>query len=168
MPSPRPIVLTAEPLTPDSWSPFGALPADEGSEHDVADIEFLWNDGCVNYISHTRDEVDEGELGLRCLLLNRHDTHTQTLMPVDNDALIVVAPASASFGNEAELDEVRAFRVPVGRCVHLWRGTWHWGPYPDAAASVRLLNVQGRGYPRDNGIARFDVLHDVVFEVSAS
>src|SRR3954462_7534626 len=146
MPSLRTIVLTAEELTPSAFAPFGALPTDEGTEHDVAETEFLWNDGSVNYISHTRDEVEAGARGLYCTLLNRHDTHTQTLMPVDHDASIVVAAASVSVDDGAELATVRAFRLPVGRCVHLWRGTWHWGPYPVTAASVRLLNVQGRGY----------------------
>jgi ureidoglycolate hydrolase len=168
MPPPRTIVLVAESLTPAAWEPFGALPADEGSEHDVAEAEFLWDDGCVNYISHTRDEVEESVVGLRCTLVNRHDTHTQTLMPVDNDAVIVVAPASVSFDDRTDLDAVRAFRVPAGRCVHLWRGTWHWGPYPVTAASVRLLNVQGRGYPRDNLVARFDARHGAVFDIDAS
>ena len=168
MPSLRTIVLTAEPVTPAGFAPFGALPADEGTEHDVAEAEFLWNDGSVNYISHTRDEVPEGSVGLRCTLLNRHDTHTQTLMPVDGDAMIVVAPASVSFDDEADLESVRAFRVPVGCCVHLWRGTWHWGPYPVTAPSVRLLNVQGRGYPRDNGVVSLDERYGASFEVDTA
>ncbi len=105
MPSLRTIVLVAESLTPAAWEPFGALPDDEGSEHDVAEAEFLWDDGCVNYISHTADEVEESVVGLRCTLVNRHDTHTQTLMPVDNDAVIVVAPASVSFDVETDLDD---------------------------------------------------------------
>ena len=60
MPSLRTIVLIAEPVTPAGFAPFGALPSDEGSEGDLAEVEFLWNDGSVNYISHTRDEVQEG------------------------------------------------------------------------------------------------------------
>jgi ureidoglycolate hydrolase len=167
MPSVRTIVLRARPLTPAEFEPFGALPSDEGSEHDVAEAEFRWNDGCVNYIGHALDEVEHGAIGLRCALLNRHDTHTQTLLPVDVDALVVVAPASVSFDDRDGLDEVRAFLVPRGRCIHLWRGTWHWGPYPVAAESVRLLNVQGRGYVRDNAVVELDRRHAVVFEVDA-
>ena len=38
-----------------------------------------------------------------------------------------------------------------GETVVLHRGTWHWGPFPiRGAASVRLLNVQGRRYAEDN------------------
>lgn len=165
MTSVRTIVLRADTLTPEAFAPFGALPSDEGSAHDVAEAEFLWADACVNYIHHTRDEVDEGAVGLRCALLNRHDTHTQTLLPVDADAVVVVAPAATTFDIAADLAQVRAFRVPMGRCIHLWRGTWHWGPYPARAVSVRLLNVQGRGYVRDNGVVAFDHRHGVTFEI---
>jgi hypothetical protein len=34
--------------------------------------------------------------------------------------------------------------------VVLHRGTWHWGPYPVGAESVRLFNVQGLRYREDN------------------
>ena len=156
MPSLRTIVLNAQVVTPESFAPFGAVPSDEGSATDRAEAEFLWNDGCVNFISHDRAEVTEGDIGLRCTLLNRHDTHTQTLMPMDTDAVIVVAAASVDFANDQDLDEVQAFRLRRYQCVHLWRGTWHWGPYPIGSRSVRLLNVQGRGYPRDNGVVQFD------------
>ena len=110
-------------------------------------MRFEWNDGHVNVIGHTADEVDVGEIGLRCELLNRHDTHTQTLMPLDVPAIIVVAPARAHFSDSADLDAVRAFRLEPLDAVHLWVGTWHWGPYPAAGPSVRLFNVQGHGYP---------------------
>jgi ureidoglycolate hydrolase len=165
MSPPRTIVLVAEPLTHEAFAPFGALPADEGTLHDRAEAEFLLADGAVNYISHARDEVPTGDIGLRCELLNRHDTHTQTLMPVDADSIIVVAPADVAFDEDGQLDTVRAFRVNRYECIHLWRGTWHWGPFPLGAASVRLLNVQGRGYPRDNGVAELDLQLGAVFEI---
>lgn len=167
MSSPRTIVLVADVATPESFAPFGAMPADEGTEHDVADVEFAWGDGAVNYIGHARDEVEAGPIGLRCRLLNRHDTHTQTLVPVDADAIVVVAPAEARFDDAADLATVRAFRLDRGTCIHLWRGTWHWGPYPVDAPAVRLLNVQGRGYPRDNAVARLDERFGVTVEVDA-
>jgi hypothetical protein len=34
--------------------------------------------------------------------------------------------------------------------VVLHRGTWHWGPFPVDADSVRLFNVQGLRYAEDN------------------
>lgn len=153
----RIIRLDLEDVTPESWAPFGAIPSDEQTEHDTADLEFLWNDGHVNFIGHTNAEIEltgaPGATGARCDLLNRHDTHTQTLMPFDTDAYTVVAPAAVDFSRPSDLDTVRAFRLPQLSIVHLARGTWHWGPYPLLADSVRILNIQGRGYARDNGIA---------------
>ena len=40
----------------------------------------------------------------------------------------------------------------------LHRGTWHWGPYPVGADSVRLFNVQGLRYREDNDSIDLDAL----------
>jgi ureidoglycolate hydrolase len=164
----RTVRLTAEALTNEMFLPFGALPAEEGTEWDRADARFELNDGHVNIIGHTTGEVEVGEVGLRCELLNRHDTHTQTLMPLDVPAIVVVAPAEADFADPSDLDSVRAFRMEPLESIHLWVGTWHWGPYPAEAASVRLFNVQGTGYADDNGIVWLARDHGVIFEVDAN
>jgi ureidoglycolate hydrolase len=158
--------LAMEALTVDAWLPFGAVPADEGSANDTADLEFLWADGHVNFIAHAYDEIERSATGAaRCDLLNRHDTHTQTLMPMGAAAVIVVAPATVAFARPDDLDHVRAFRLEPFECVHLARGTWHWGPFPVAPGVLRCFNVQGRGYPRDNAVARLGADLGVVLEV---
>jgi ureidoglycolate hydrolase len=158
--------LSITDLTPETWRPFGSLPSDEGSPDDTADLEFLWGDGHVNFIAHAYDEIAHAADGAaRCDLLNRHDTHTQTLMPMDAASVVVVAPADVDFATPSDLDTVRAFRLEPLQCVHLARGTWHWGPFPVGPGTVRCFNVQGRGYARDNGIAWLGRDHDVVFEV---
>jgi ureidoglycolate hydrolase len=160
----RIVTLEALPLTRESFAPFGVLPPDEGDEP-TADLEFVLNDGWVNYIGHTLDEVDVVDGALHCDVLNRHDTHTQTLMPVSGDAVMVVAPAGVTLTSDDEIATARAFVVRQHECVHLHRGTWHWGPYPLGADAVRIFNVQGRGYPRDNGMASFAQDLGVVFAV---
>lgn len=158
--------LQLDTVTHESWEPFGSIPSDEGSSHDRSDLEFLWDDGHVNFIGHTNDEIGFSSDGAaRCELLNRHDTHTQTLMPVDGDAYVVVAPAACDFSEAAHFDAIRAFRLPQYGVVHLARGTWHWGPYPIGQPSLRIFNVQGRGYTRDNGIVWLARDHDTVVEV---
>ena len=147
-------VLRAEPVTAEAFAPFGVLPPEEGDGRPTADLEFLANDGWVNYIGHRLDEVEVVDGRVRCELVNRHDTHTQTLMPMSGDAIMVVAPAEIDFSDPAHLDTVRAFTLARYTCVHLRRGTWHWGPYPIGADSVQIFNIQGRGYPNDNGVAR--------------
>jgi hypothetical protein len=156
-------------VTPQSWAPFGKIPSDEGTEHDDADLEFLLDDGHANFIGHDNAEIRFTERGgALCELLNRHDTHTQTLMPVDVEAYVVVAPAAVDFSESAHFDTVRAFRLPALAVVHLTRGTWHWGPYPLHADRVRLFNIQGRGYANDNGIAWLTRDHDMIYEIARS
>jgi ureidoglycolate hydrolase len=154
MASLRIVPLEPQPLSREAFAPFGVLPPDEGGAP-TADLEFLLDDGWVNYIGHTLDEVEVVDGALHCDVLNRHDTHTQTLMPVSGDSLIVVAPADVPLTSDDQLATVQAFVVRRYECVHLRRGTWHWGPYPIGAGSVRVFNIQGRGYPDDNGVATF-------------
>jgi ureidoglycolate hydrolase len=164
----RVLPLSAEPVTAEGFAPFGILPPDEGDGRPTADLEFTRADGWVNYIGHALDEIDVVDGRLRCELLNRHDTHTQTLMPTSGPAVIVVAPAALDFSDAAHLDTIRAFVLPQYTCVHLLRGTWHWGPYPvGGAQTVRIFNIQGRGYPTDNGVAAFAKDFATIVEVDA-
>jgi ureidoglycolate hydrolase len=159
------VPLTATTVTAEDFAPFGVLPPDEGDGRATADLEFLENDGWVNYIGHSLDEIDVRDGVYRCDLLNRHDTHTQTLMPMSGPGVLVVAPANVDFSAPAHFDTVRAFVLPQYTCVHLERGTWHWGPYPVGATELRIFNIQGRGYPLDNGVVRFAVDHGLAYDV---
>ena len=153
--------LAAQPLTATGFAPFGVLPPDEGGPGPTADLTFTLDDGWVNFIGHAASEVEQGPTGPRCDHLNRHDTHTQTLVPMDGDALLVVASPEVRFADPTDVDAVAAFVVPQHQPVHLHRGTWHWGPYPIGAEAVRLLNIQGRGWPDDNTVAQLPVVLEV-------
>jgi ureidoglycolate hydrolase len=163
----RTIELTVEPATRDSFAAYGVIPPFEGDGQPTANLVFTRNDGWVNFIGHNIDEIEVRAGRLRCELLNRHDTHTQTLMPMSGDALVVVAPAEVDFSQPEHFDSVKAFALPQHSCVHLHRGTWHWGPYPVGAAEVRVFNIQASGWPTDNGIVELTRDHGVVFEVEA-
>jgi ureidoglycolate hydrolase len=163
----RTITLNPTAVTPEAFAPFGVLPPDEGDGNETADLEFLLNDGWVNYIAHTLDEIEVIDGMLRCDVLNRHDTHTQTLMPMSGPAVLVVAPAGIDFSEPAHYDTVHAFFLPQHACIHLRRGTWHWGPYPVGANEVRIFNIQGRGYPNDNGTVQLVRDHGLAYEVNA-
>jgi ureidoglycolate hydrolase len=82
------------------------------------------------------------------------------------DALVVVAPAEVDFSRPEHFDAVKAFVLPQYSCVHLHRGTWHWGPYPIGASDVRVFNIQARGWPTDNSVVELARDHGVVFEVA--
>jgi ureidoglycolate hydrolase len=163
----RNVTLAPIAATRESFAPYGVLPPVEGDGNPTADLEFTLDDGWVNYIAHTLDEIEVRDGRFVCDLLNRHDTHTQTLMPMSADAVVVVAPADADFTKAAHFDAVRAFALPAHTCVHLHRGTWHWGPYPVGAESVEIFNIQGRGYVNDNAIVWLARDHGVVFEITA-
>jgi ureidoglycolate hydrolase len=144
-------VVAAESLTVDAWSPFGWLPvADTDPRDGEHRMVFEWDDAHVNVIGHARSEVPETGRGFRCEMLYRHDTHTQSLMPLNVPAVIAVAPAEVEFAEESDLLSVRAFRLEPLQSLVLYRGTWHWGPFPIEGSEVRLFNVQGLRYAEDN------------------
>jgi ureidoglycolate hydrolase len=140
-----------EPLTAAAWAPFGWLPvADTDPEDGAHRMEFAWDDVHVNIIGHARNEVPETARGLRCEMLYRHDTHTQSVMSLDVPAVIAVAPAGADFADPTDVSAIRVFRLEPLEPLVLHRGTWHWGPFPVDAPEVRLFNVQGLRYAEDN------------------
>jgi ureidoglycolate hydrolase len=158
--------LEAGPLTEAAWAPFGWLPVDDTDPRDPTfTYEFLWDDVHVNLISHAADEVEHTEHGSICAVMYRHDTHTQTLMPLNVDSVVAVAPASVDFSDPVHLDAVRAFRLRPLECFALHRGTWHWGPFPIGTEAVRMFNVQGKRYAEDNASVDLAGRAGAVFEV---
>ena len=143
--------IVPQPVTGDAWAAFGWLPvADTDPRDGDQRLTFEWGDAHVNVIRHARSEVPETGHGLRCEMLYRHDTHTQTLMPLNVPAVIVVAPAGVEFAQDADTGTIRAFRIEPLESLVLHRGTWHWGPFPIEGPEVRLFNVQGLRYAEDN------------------
>lgn len=143
--------MVAAPLSEDAWAPFGWLPvADTDPRDGEHHMTFEWDDAHVNLIGHARSEVPATEHGLRCEMLYRHDTHTQSVMPLNVPAVIAVAPADTEFADPQDGQLIRAFRIEPLESLVLHRGTWHWGPFPIVGDEVRLFNVQGLRYPEDN------------------
>lgn len=143
--------VRAEPLTETGWAPFGWLPvADTDPRDGEHRMTFDWADPHVNLIGHLRAEVPETDTGLRCEMLFRHDTHTQSVMPLNVPAVIAVAPADLEFDSAGDVESIRAFRIESLEPLVLDKGTWHWGPFPIQGDEVRLFNVQGLRYAEDN------------------
>jgi hypothetical protein len=140
-----------EPLSEGAWAPFGWLPvADTDPRDGEHRLAFAWDDVHVNLIGHARAEVPATDDGLRCEMLFRHDTHTQTVMSLDVPAIIAVAAADVAFTGPGDAEAIRVFRLEPLEPLVLDRGTWHWGPFPVSAPAVRLFNVQGLRYAEDN------------------
>ena len=143
--------LRAVPLTEERWAPFGWLPRRDTDPQDgQSRLEFTLNDVHLNVIAHFTDEVPHVDGGLVCQMLFRHQTHTQALMVLDNDALMVVAEPGAQLSSPSDLGQLQAFQLRAQDAFVLHRGTWHWGPFPVTAGDVTLYNVQGLRYAEDN------------------
>ncbi len=162
----RSIVLDPEVLRAEAWAPFGWLPVPDTDPLDATfTYEFLWNDVHVNMISHAADEVEHTADGSICTVMYRHDTHTQTLMPLNVESIVAVAPADVDFSDAAHLESVRSFRLTPLEPFALHRGTWHWGPFPVGEEAVRMFNVQGKRYAEDNAAVQLAERVGAVFEV---
>ena len=83
---------------------------------------------------------------------------------MSGDALIVVAPAAVDFSDARTPTRSHAFEIPQTRaCISpAERGI---GALPVGARDLRIFNIQGRGYPNDNGVVRFVRDHDLAYEV---
>ena len=159
--------LRAERLSADAWAPFGWLPvADSDPLDSTFNYEFAWADAHVNVISHTAEEVVHVDGALVCDRFYRHATHTQTLLALDEESIVAVAPAAVDFSSSVDLDAVRAFSVAPLDGFALFRGTWHWGPFPVGDAPVRLWNLQGKRYAEDNTCAELEPLLGTTIEIS--
>ncbi len=66
-----------------------------------------------------------------------HNTAAEMNLPLDNDILLYVAPASAPDGFRSE--DVRVFRVPLGTMVVINVGVWHQAIFVDHAEYVNVL-----------------------------
>jgi ureidoglycolate hydrolase len=149
--SERSRTVVPERLTESAWSPFGWLPvADTDPRDGEHRMAFKWDDAHVNIIGHFRNEVPETPQGLRCEMLFRHDTHTQSVMALNVPAVIAVAPSDVEFREEGDQESIHVFRLEPLEPLVLNLGTWHWGPFPVEAPEVRLFNVQGLRYAEDN------------------
>lgn len=65
-----------------------------------------------------------------------HDHTGEVQMPVDDDTVLVVAPAN---GGDIVPEEVRAFIVPQGVMVILKQATWHDAMVPVSRDRVNIL-----------------------------
>jgi ureidoglycolate lyase len=78
-----------------------------------------------------------------------HTACTEGILPLDNDALIHVAPASPN-GETVPVDRIEVFRVPKGTVAILRPGIWHHAPFTvnDDPANV-LIMLPERTYAND-------------------
>lgn len=78
-----------------------------------------------------------------------HSYAAEGILPLDNDILVHVAPATPC-GEGVPVDKIVVFRVPLGTLVVLRPGVWHHAPFTvnDRPANV-LIVLPERTYAND-------------------
>lgn len=102
----------------------------------------------------------------RPLVIDVSEYHTATgegILPLDNDVLIHVGPATVEDGC-VPFDALKAFRVPKGTMVVLRPGVWHHAPLTvnDDSANV-LIVLPERTYANDCEV--FEFMDDEKIEI---
>ncbi len=131
--------LEAEPLTDESFLPFGVVlrALEDGTPFTAEEAALDVSEGTPRfYLMTLRDKP------LQFTRITRHLHTTQTLMSVGGDTwYIAVAPAGdLSEDGFPLLEDIRAFAVPGDVAITMKKGTWHSGPYfePQELAFVNL------------------------------
>ena len=123
--------LTARPLTPEAFAPFGdvidsrtaaSFPINAGRtqrHHDLAKVEALGEN------AHTLINIFVSQpvtLPLELTFLERHPQGSQAFMPLHQERFIVVV---APPGEQINPDDVCAFVTDGRQGVNYRAGTWH-------------------------------------------
>ncbi|MEC9483866.1 MAG: ureidoglycolate lyase [Halomonas sp.] len=123
--------LTAQPLTPEAFAPFGDVIDTRTAEyfhinagrtrryHDLAKVETLGDEAHALISIFVSQPV---EVPLTLDFLERHPQGSQAFMPLHEERfLIVVAPP----GEAIDPQDVRAFVTDGRQGVNYRAGTWH-------------------------------------------
>ena len=147
--------LQVEQLNLEAFWPFGfyANCINPSAEKNGAPpIEFFrdmvqLNLGHVSVASFSICRVDKRDYVIE--LCEYHSACGEGILPLDNDILIHVAPATPPHA-ACPLDRLRVFYVPQGTLVVLRPGVWHHAPFTvsDKPANV-LIALPERTYAND-------------------
>ncbi len=129
--------LKVEPVTVAGFAPFGQLirPAADGKGFDQDDAQLVLTAGTPRFYLMTLERR-----GRQFDRITRHQRCTQCLGSLQGQPwLIGVAPPGASASPDPS--QIRGFQIPGDCFIKLAVGTWHAGPYFDAAA-VTFYNLE--------------------------
>ncbi len=151
--------LKIQDASTDALRPYADL-ADGTGKTPAADSAMFsfWNDLSVGDVSGApvsfgMVKTKPGEL--TAPMVERHLKTTETLVPLDEDIILVLAKPSS--GDSPDLDTLAAFRVQQGTAITLKKGTWHYIPLIAGKKQGRTLVVFRQGTP-DDDLQVYDVL----------
>ncbi len=144
-----------EPLLPEAFAPFGTFAnlinpkADKLGDKPVEFFRDMvqLDVNPLNMLSYSTCRVEPRELVID--ILEYHSSCSEGILPLDNDILVQVAPATHP-KDPLPLGKVRVFYVPKGTILTIKPGVWHWGPFTtnDKPANI-LINLPERTYAND-------------------
>ncbi len=129
----RKITLKLQPLTSESFSPFGDVIEVSGAKHfsinegtieryhDLADVDLGSSDDAKALISIASCNT-VSHLPYSLPLLERHPLGSQAFIPTDNTPLVV---AVAPVGESIDISEIQAFISDGSQGINYKRGVWH-------------------------------------------
>ncbi len=138
--------LEVNSITNVSFADYGYLISNENIEPKMEENTFtFWDDLAEMNI--------EGKTGFGILEVNkrnkeftnleRHVKTEEVFFAIDKDVVVLVGKATPN-QEVPEIETVKAFKLENGKGVLLYKGTWHWLPYP-LAKKARLLVVFQQG-----------------------
>ncbi|MFA6404073.1 MAG: ureidoglycolate lyase [Salinivirgaceae bacterium] len=151
-----------EQLSLEAYKPFGTYanlinPTDE--KLGAPPVEFFRDQlqidvNPINSWSYSCCRVEKRELVID--ILEYHSACGEVVLPLDNDILLQVAPASGN-GDAIPLDKMRVFYVPKGTAITIKPGVWHWGPFTTNAQPANILiNLPERTYANDCMVVKLE------------
>jgi len=135
--------IKVEPITRDAFAQFGEF-------YDFTNPDGYPLVGAIHKFYPDRmTTACSGRLAFSPLVVNRpssmvitqqeyHTTTEELILPLDDDMIIHVAPAS---GGEVVTDYARAFLVPKNTLVKLKAAVWHLAPLPAKKDSFTALII---------------------------
>ena len=129
--------LTAEWITPEAFQPYGQVisASTDGKTYDETDAQLNLKNGTPRFYI-----MRLNKRGRKFNKITRHVQCTQCLGSLEGkDWLIAVAPPSE--GDEPDVNQLKAFRIPGDCFIKLEVGTWHAGPHFDHEA-IDFYNLE--------------------------
>jgi ureidoglycolate lyase len=162
--------IRVERLTLESFNPFGSFSnftQPTGSRIGEPPIEFF-RDALQQSLSQESVSYSTCRVRPRPMIvevLEYHSRTAETMMALDNDMIVQVAPATPPT-DSVPVDQLRAFHVPRGTMVMLRPGVWHHAPFsPDHSDLHVLVALPERTYANDCIVVPLEESDRVVIEM---
>lgn len=141
-------------LTPEAFARYGSYASildPKGDKLGVPPVEFYRDMvqqslGCETNVSYSACVVEDRQHIIDCIEM--HNTCHETIICLDGDYLMHVAPASGA--GEVPYDEIEVFLLPKGTVISVKAGVWHQAGFPYKCGKVHILcALPERTYAKD-------------------